>query len=559
MNDYRSTEESNSAPGKELIIVPSDGASNIKLSAYDFFSLQECSVVMTETPAHRIAGVYYNDIAEELAWFKNAISNLKIIGQEKLEKKKVAVISPVARGASGALIADKNRILDHASGKYTLAYTQPYSDKVNQQFLDFCGDAREFFIETGSIATYPGCLTLLKRILFEEMERASLLFKAQRFIIYPLLIAGDFLGGNYLQAAQLAGNEHSYWMCHTGARNIHGSPGTLSRLCKKITSYSRLVPAESAICYRSIGVVQSTLASKIKLSDKCSTLVTAGGHDTSFSHIPIIASFYQQFPHMQQKEHWHLEIGTWIMGALLGDRNSIDKSILNKLFGKGIVIQGSVDGNPIITTMYAGGADFKFLKKLVEDRGIYFGHRDPLWNFERTMVDIAKEYLECEERSCFVMPNMNPSNFGHGPFPEIRGKIINEEAFLYNGERAFVFANLMSALITAYQLMQISPDPQIPIVITGGGAKNPLFGQLLATITRKDVYTIFNHQGDPLVETTSLGAAMVGKAAVLNIHPYDVDLSVLGISYRKSKYFNKKTLKMFIEKYQKRYFKLLSN
>ncbi len=44
---------------------------------------------------------------------------------------------------------------------------------------------------------------------------------------------------------------------------------------------------------------------------------------------------------------------------------------------------------------------------------------------------------------------------------------------------------------------------------------------------------MFDRNGRAINETTTLGAAIAGKAACLDIHPYDVDISDLGVSYRK--------------------------
>jgi len=41
-------------------------------------------------------------------------------------------------------------------------------------------------------------------------------------------------------------------------------------------------------------------------------------------------------------------------------------------------------------------------------------------------------------------------------------------------------------------------------------------------------------------ETTTLGAAIVGKAAYTNEHPYQIDVSSLGILYREYKPFEGK-------------------
>ena len=51
---------------------------------------------------------------------------------------------------------------------------------------------------------------------------------------------------------------------------------------------------------------------------------------------------------------------------------------------------------------------------------------------------------------------------------------------------------------------------------------------------------MFDRNGSPLSETTTLGAAIIGKAACLNIHPYKVDLEGLGVTYKEMEQFKDK-------------------
>ncbi|MEI6055845.1 MAG: hypothetical protein WCR55_07280 [Lentisphaerota bacterium] len=514
----------------KTIIVPCDGATNIKLNSYDFDTLKELSSVATETPTAKISGMNFNSSVEEFEWFDSAILKLPE------DCRNAVAISAVSRGASAGLIGKNNELLDCADGRHTLAYTQHYSSETDKKFAELCGDEIDFFIESGSISTLPGSLTLIKRLLFEELERPHILEKAEQLATYPTLMSGHFLGKNYLQSSKLAGNEHSYWMCHSGARNINAIPGAKSRVCDKKKSFRRLLPEHSHLAYKKVGIVPTEKTKSLRIPDM--TIVMPGGHDTCFSHIPITSSFYQNFPKMKGKPFIHLEIGTWTMGALIGAFTPLTKD----MFGKGVIVQGTVDGNPVLTTMYAGGSDFKYLKQQTEARGLSFETKDAY----KILSDVLTD------NNCFVLPNVNPTNRGHGPFPALKGKIVNEKYFFSSGEKAFILANLMSSLVASYHIGLISDDKNVPIVITGGGAKGKLFGDILSSLTNREVYTIYTPYGEPLVETTSLGAAIVGKAGYLNIHPYEADISGLGITYKKSTPFEpvlSHNLKMYTVRY----------
>ena len=519
---------------KKVIIVPSDGATNIKLEIFDFESLTTLHSKITQTPSGECNGLKCNHTLDEFEWFDKTIAELP----EKY--KNIAVISPVARGASGGLIDRDNRIIDCDNGRMTIAYTQTYPKSVESKFREICNSEKDFFNETGSNLLLPGSLTLIKRLLFEEMIRPETAEQAEGFATYPILLSGHFLGDDFLEAIKMAGNEHSYWMCHTGARNINKKPGTPSAVCNKIKLFKKLVPENPAVSYKSIGHMPQSFAKKIKIHNEVA--VTSGGHDTCLSHIPIISTFYQLFPSKQKHGVFHLEIGTWIMGAQLSNTGAKAPSS----YRSGTIVQGTVDGFPVPTTMFGGGADYRLLVRKAKEKGLDFA--------SEFSENVLKQILK--DSNCFVLPNIDPNNYGTGPFPKLKGGVINEDYFYSSGEKAFILANLMAVLTTAYQITGLLTE-KTSIVLTGGGAKDTFFGRLLSTITGNDVFVGYDKFNNVISETTSLGAAIVGKAAYLNIHPYDVDVSAIGAKYTKLPKFKGETAE-YLEKYRKCFFAIIN-
>ena len=494
----------------KTILVPVDGASNIKLETLDFETLATVHSATTETPAAQAGGLAYNATGREFDWFDSMIQSLPD------KHRAAAVIAPVARGASGGLVDAGNTLMEVPGQQLTLAYTQAYPEAVNEQFAKLAGSREEFFLETGSIRDFPGSLTLLKRLLYEEMVRPQLLARAAGFGQYGVLMGGHFIGDDYLAAIKQAGNEHSYWMCHTGTRDVRGKPGTPSKASQQVKSFQRLVPQQPSVCYKSIGTMPAAQAGQLKLSTR--PLVVSGGHDTCLSHLPILSTFYQAYPAAVGKPVLQVDAGTWTMIAQMGGAAKVP----GDGYTRDIIIQGTVDGEPVVTARYGGGADFSHLKKLFQSRSSGFEHAKTV----SQMVRILKT------TDCFVLPNINPSNHGTGPFPQIKGRIINEAAFLADGITAFFVSNLLTAMTTAHQVAAISSDASVPIVLTAGGSKDPIFGSLLATLTGHPVYAMFDRNGQAVTETTTLGAAIAGKAACLGIHPYKVDTASLGVKYR---------------------------
>jgi hypothetical protein len=494
----------------KTILVPVDGASNIKLETLDFETLATIHSASTESPGAECEGLKYNATGEEFDWFDSVIQSLPG------NSRSAAVVAPVARGASGGLVGADNTLLEVPGRRLTLAYTQGYPEAVNDAFARLAGSREEFFQETGSIRDFPGSLTLLKRLLYEEMLRPQLLAKAAAFGQYGALMGGHFIGDDYLAAIKQAGNEHSYWLCHTGARDVRSGPGAPSRASRQVAAFQRLVPQTPSVCYRPIGSMPAPQAARLNLS--ALPLVVPGGHDTCLSHIPILSTFYQAYPAAMGKPVVQVEAGTWTMIAQIGGVAQVP----GDGYTRDIIIQGTVDGGPVVTARYGGGADFAHLKKLAQARGRGF---DKHWT-EASLLAFLRA------ANCFVLPNISPANHGTGPFPQVQGRIVNEAAFFADGATAYLAANLMTALATAEQVAAISPAVEVPVVLTAGGSKDPFFGTVLAALTGHPVYAMFDQSGQPVTETTTLGAAIVGKAACLGEQPYEVDTASLGAKYR---------------------------
>ncbi|MEA1997459.1 MAG: hypothetical protein U9N45_07455, partial [Gemmatimonadota bacterium] len=212
-------------------------------------------------------------------------------------------------------------------------------------------------------------------------------------------------------------------------------------------------------------------------------------------------------------------------------------------FKQDILVQGTVDGEPVVTARYGGGNDFMHLAGMMEARGKKLERAFDPGLLEKTL----------DQADCFVLPNIARANRLTGPFPELEGRIVNEDAFFENPEKALVLANLCTAITAACRLEAVSGGGRdLPVVLTGGGSTDPWFGRLIAALTGREVYAMFDRNGRAITETTTLGAAATGKAACLKAHPIEVDLSALGVSYRKMEPFNTEILRK-LQQYRERF------
>jgi len=519
----------------ETILVPVDGATNIKLEILDFDTLVTLSDQETAAPVEEAGGLEYNATARQFSWYDSVLRRLP------RGVKNVKVIAPAARGASGGLVGADNTLIEVPGRGLTLSYTQNYPVRVEEAFSELAGSDRDFFLETGSIRDFPGSLTLLKRFLFEEIERPGLVASAKYFATYGALLSGHFLEDNYLEAVRKAGNEHSYWMCHSGTRNINRPPGTPSSLAKKVKSFARLVPERTRTVYQPLGTMPESQASALGLTGDLT--VIPGGHDTCLSHIPILSTFYRAFPEKSGGPVIQVDAGSWTVVSLIGGPALLPPDGHKR----DILVQGTVDGYPVVTARYGGGNDFRFIRQMVEKRGMRF----------EASLDEKLLQMILDQADCFVLPNVNPINRHTGPFPDWKGKIINEPAFLKIPGKAFIITNLCTAIITAGRIEDLGAEGNVPVVTTAGGSKDPYFGRLLAALSGRHVYALFDREGRALSETTTLGAAITGKAACLGIHPYQVDISGLGVIYKKLEPF-RDSIKKKLCRYRERFMEELT-
>ena len=116
-------------PGNQVILIPVDGASNIKLEALDFDTLTTIHSSTTESPNTEHEGLKCNRTGAELDWFDQAIRELPA------SCRNVAVIAPVARGCSGGLIGHDNSLMEVPGQRLTLAYTHRYPAEVEEAFV----------------------------------------------------------------------------------------------------------------------------------------------------------------------------------------------------------------------------------------------------------------------------------------------------------------------------------------------------------------------------------------------------------------------------------------
>jgi len=134
---------------QKTILVPVDGASNIKLEALDFATLATVHSASTESPTAQADGLAYNATGKEFDWFDRTIASLPAACRD------AAVVAPVARGASGGLVGNDNSLVEVPSQRLTLSYTQGFGPAVDDRFANSPARARNSSRKPAPSATSP--------------------------------------------------------------------------------------------------------------------------------------------------------------------------------------------------------------------------------------------------------------------------------------------------------------------------------------------------------------------------------------------------------------------
>lgn len=380
-------------------------------------------------------------------------------------------------------------------------YTYRFPSQVNQKFEELCVSIEDYYQETGSVAECPTGFLLLKKLLYYELMRPDIINNAAYFIIFPLLFSGHYLKGKYAEAWKNGGNQTTFWLAHTGARKINQYPNTMvSSVAKKINSFSRLVPIEKKHdATKNLGLISKSKAKQLGFQN--APIIFPGSHDFALSDYASNFIFRNKYPGIE--DFFHLEVGTWSACSLIS-RNKRQLILPFNGYKKGIITCGSIENVSRATALYGGGQDFKYVQQIFEKREI---------DFKVDYVDLKTLKLVLRDSDCFLLPNISPDSYNSGPFPELKGKILNKEKFFNkNIHIPYIVTNLSVVLAIAYQIELISSNTGIPIVVTGGGSDDKYYTLLLSLVTGRDVYIIKETKTEkPFKETSSMGAALLTR------------------------------------------------
>jgi hypothetical protein len=438
------------------------------------------------------------------------------------EVKDILRIVPVARGATfGFIGVDKNlhpAEVESTSGEIkecVRSYFHKFDPEIVKAIDDLISPG-ERYEQYGLPPSFePGLIPGLG-FYATVIEDSKFLDSALRLVLAPEILARLLSGDLSLPTLP----EPSYLMCHTGL--LDPRTGSWSDLAKKISDFSFDQTGYNLIGdLLSHGISRSWhfagLVSEENTGFGEGTIVLQGGHDSTIADIPAIAMYKRR---KGNEEFIHFQAGSWGMARLIGRPYT---GLPSEGLEKSVLLQGTLDGAPVPTVLTPTGVEYDF----------NIGDKEPgriLKRLRLTPSDVKNSFSKLEgvvrAKEIFVTPGGSEEGRGKGPFPKSTGEIHGDYKLYTDetGETAVAAVNLQTAIVTVAAIELISgKDSKCGVVLSGGGASNPLYRGLVASLMPDRPVYFISQKGEVQTETTSIGGFALAKAHDLNIHPYKVD------------------------------------
>jgi hypothetical protein len=250
--------------------------------------------------------------------------------------------------------------------------------------------------------------------------------------------------------------------------------------------------------------------------------VLKGGHDSTLGDVPVVAAGGRAFT---GRQFIHFQAGSWGMARVVGGDGSI--GLPAEGFGKHVMFQADLDGRLVLTALAPTGIEFQnYGGEGLAGKGVFL--RELGLDSLPTRFDLETLRGIIAAREIFVTPGVAQ---GTGPFPDSASEVIGMDEVMADrsGGLAHIALNLMTSVMSVTSIDLVAPGPRVPVILSAGGAADPLFRLLMASLMpEREVYYIEDDSGKPVTETTSAGGFLVGLENLKGTPAYSIDVSAIG-------------------------------
>ena len=517
-------------PERDLVAVITDGLTNSRLDIYELKTMRRLQRRDGwSRPSQLIVGKdgrLWFDIPDAVEHFLEQLRDFE-------GAKDIFIIVPVARGATCALMDETGGLLPREvediggvmQGGGVISYINAASAATDTLF-DEMASPLERYRAYGLPPNFTGYAIPGRTIVSLANEFPELIRAADSFIFGPEIIARLACAGN--PSPERKGLEPTYLMCHTGLwKNGHWSPlaHEIDRFVMEKTGkrlLGGLMPAAPTGSSMTFDRVGAKAAAAYGLDGNA--LVLNGGHDSTIADLPVIAAFRHA---CGERGFIHFQAGSWGMARLIGGKGLLE--LPEEGFGKNMMYQGGLYGNPVLTASAPTGIEFQnyagdgpagkgaLLQELELDRL-------PTGAYDR---DLLQQVLS--DRAIFITPGVAA---GVGPYPRSTSMIYGIEKLRHDrsGELAHIALNLETSIMaTASIELAAGGDKSMAVVISAGAAADQLFRSLVASLNPyRDVYYVADAAGNAVTETTSDGGFILSLEHIRGTPANEIDVSGLG-------------------------------
>jgi len=325
--------------------------------------------------------------------------------------------------------------------------------------------------------------------------------------------------------ADRPGLELTYLMCHTGLyRASAWSPLAvdIDRLVQEKTGrrlLGDLFPTEPG---RSTEIFDYSEPGEGSDGAPVRFAVLKGGHDSAFGDVPVVAAGRRAF---SGRDFITFQAGSWGMARLVTGAERVE--LPAEGFGRHVMYQADLDGRLVLTALAPTGIEYQhYGGKGLSGNGLFleeFG----LDSLPRG-YDPGKLRDVIAAGEIFVTPGVAA---GTGPFPRSESNVAGMDKVMADrsGGLASIALNLMTSVMSATTIDLVAGGAETPVVLSAGGAADPLYRLLLASLMPgREVYYIEDDSGQPVTETTSVGGFLVGLESLKGTQAYSLDVSDIG-------------------------------